>query len=216
MKNIAVVLSGSGFQDGTEITEAVSTLVAIGRQGAKYQCFAPNLEFTSKDHLNGAESGQRNTLSESARIARGKVLELKKLNPDDFDAIVFPGGFGAALHLCDWAQKGAQAKVLPDVVRVLQAFHADSKPIGAICIAPALVAKVLGDNQITVTIGNDKETAEEIEKTGAVHEDCPVNDFITDRSNKVVTCPAYMFDEASPFEVSQGIEGLIKEVVEMA
>ena len=130
--------------------------------------------------------------------------------------MIFPGGYGAALHLCDWAQKGSQAKVLPDVVRIIREFNEDSKPIGAICIAPALVAKVLGEKEVTVTIGNDKETAAEIEKTGATHEDCPVTDYVTDRMHKVVTSPAYLYDEASPLEVSQGIDGLVKEVVETA
>lgn len=216
MKNIAVILSGCGFQDGSEITEAVCTLTSLGKYGASYQCFAPNIEFTSKDHFTGNNGDSRNTFNESARICRGKIEDLKDLKHEKFDAVIFPGGFGAALHLCDWAMKGSQAKVLPDVVRVIREFNEDSKPIGAICIAPALVAKVLGEKEVTVTIGNDKETATEIEKTGATHEDCPVTDYVTDRMHKVVTCPAYMYDEASPFEVSQGIDGLVKEVVEMA
>ncbi len=216
MKNIAVVLTGCGFQDGTEITEAISTLVALGRQGAQYQCFAPDKNYMGKDHLTSEADAERNTLSESARIARGKVSPLQELYSEDFDGIVFPGGFGAALHLCEWAQKGSKGAVDPEAVRIIKSFYDESKPIGAMCIAPALIAKVLGDQEITVTIGEDKETAAEIEKTGATHENCPVHDYVTDRAHKVVTCPAYMYGEAQPYEVNQGIEGLIKELVEMA
>ena len=216
MKKIAVVLSGCGFKDGAEITESVSTLISLTQFNAQYQCFAPDKNIESTDHINGDATGTRNIISESARIARGKVTDLKDLEPDDFDAIVFPGGFGAALHLCDWAKKGAQCQVLPDVVRVIKGFNEAGKPIGAMCVAPVLLAKVLGDKEITLTIGNDKETAQEIEKTGAQHENCDVDDFITDRENKIVTTPAYMYGNAKPAEVFQGISGMIKELVEMA
>lgn len=216
MKKIAVVLSGCGFKDGSEITESVCTLIALTQAQAEYQCFAPDKNIESTDHLSGENSGTRNILSESARIARGKVLPLQELNTDEFDAVVFPGGFGAALHLCDWAQKGSKCQVLPDVVRVVKSFNDDGKPIGAMCIAPVLIAKILGDKEVTLTIGNDKETAQEIEKTGAQHENCDVDDFITDRENKVVTTPAYMYDDAAPAQVFQGITGMIKELVEMA
>lgn len=216
MKKVAVVLSGCGFKDGTEITESVSTLIALGQAGAKYSCFAPDKNFESVDHITDESTGSRNTFSESSRICRGQLNKLNDLNPDHFDAIVFPGGYGAALHLCDWAQKGAESQVHPEVVRIIREFHDQSKPIGAICIAPALVAKVLGDKEVTVTIGSDKETAEEIEKTGAVHETCEVTDYITDRANKVVTTPAYMYDDARACEVFTGVNGLVKELVEMA
>lgn len=216
MRKIAVVLSGCGYQDGSEITEAVSTLIAIGQLQATYQCFAPNQAFTSKDHVTGAKEEERNTLVESARICRGEVQEISKLNPKDFDALIFPGGFGAALNLSDWAEKGSDCKVLPDVVRVISEFHDQSKPIGAMCIAPVLVAKILGDREVTLTIGNDKETAAEMEKLGAIHEDCDVDDFITDRAHKVVTSPAYMYGDAQPSQVFRGISALVKEVVEMS
>lgn len=216
MKKIAVVLTGCGFKDGSEITEAISTLIAIGQYGAQYQCFAPQLTFTATNHLNGEPEDTRNTLEESARIARGHIRPLSELSTDEFDAVIFPGGFGAALHLSDWAKQGSKASVLPEALRVVREFYQQSKPIGAICIAPTLIAKVLGDQEVTVTIGNDKETAQEIEKTGAIHENCEVTDYITDRAHKIVTTPAYMYDEATPFEVSQGINGLVKEVVEMA
>lgn len=216
MKNIAVILSGCGYKDGSEITEVVSTLINITQLKAQYQCFAPDMTIESTDHLTGESSGPRNLLSESARIARGKVRPLQELDPEQFDALVFPGGFGAALHLSDWANKGVKSKVLPEIVTVIKNFHTNSKPIGAICIAPVLLAKVLGDKEVTLTIGNDTETIQEIEKTGSIHEDCDVNDYITDRLNKIVTTPAYMFDEALPSEVFTGISNMLNELVEMA
>lgn len=217
MKKIAVVLSGSGYLDGAEITEAVSLLIALGQNGAQPSCFAPNVDADAMDHAQAQPSGEkRNALKEAARIARGKVADLKTLNAKDFDAVAFPGGFGAAKVLSTWAFKGSQGEVLPEVARVIKEFHAAGKPIGAICIAPTLIAKVLGKEKPTLTIGDDKETAAEIEKTGAHHETCPVNDYVTDRETKVITTPAYMYDDAKPSEVFKGISGLVKELVEMA
>jgi enhancing lycopene biosynthesis protein 2 len=216
MKKIAFVLSGCGYQDGAEITESVSCMIALSELGTDVQFFAPNSDFESVDHLSGDKNGSRNIQSESARITRGKIEDLTSLEPDNFDALIFPGGFGAAQHLCDWAQKGSNCKVNPDVVRIIRGFNSQSKPIGACCISPVLLAKVLGDQEITLTIGKDPETAQEIQKTGAVHEYCPVDDYITDRANKIVTTPAYMYDDAEPHKVFQGIQGLVKELVEMA
>lgn len=215
MKKIAVVLSGCGFKDGAEITEAVSTLIALSENQVDYQVFAPNSEFTSTNHLSDSTGDTRNVLTESSRISRGDATDITQLNPSEFDAVVFPGGFGAALHLCTWAKDGSNCQVNPDAERVIKEFHSQSKPIGAICIAPALIARVLGDKNVTVTIGNDKETAQEINKTGAQHVDCAVDDYVTDRESKVVTTPAYMFD-AKPNQVFTGISKAIKELVEMA
>ena len=217
MKKIAVVLSGCGYLDGSEITESVSLLIALGEAGAEVTCFAPSIELTTVDHLAAKETSEkREVIKESARIARGKVKDLKDLLVKDFDGLAFPGGFGAAKNLGDWAAKGSQCEVHPEVRRVITEFHSDSKPIGAICIAPVLLAKVLGDKNITVTIGDDPGTAAEIRKTGAQHEDCPVDDYITDREGKIVTTPAYMYDDAKPHEVFKGIFGLAHELVEWA
>lgn len=215
MKRVAVVLSGCGFRDGSEITEAVSSLVALSQFGAEYTVFAPNISFEATDHLTGEATRIRNVLNESARIARGQITDLAQLKADDFDAVVFPGGYGAALHLCDWAKTGAAATVFPEARRVIEEFHSQGKPIAAICIAPALIAKVLGSHNVTLTIGDDKETAQEIEKTGARHVKCAVEDFVTDRENKVISTPAYMY-EAQPHQVFNGISRALKELVEMA
>lgn len=217
MKKIAVVLSGCGYLDGSEITEAVSTFICLSDLGAEYQCFAPDVEFPVVDHLTKKETGEkRSVLAESARLARSEVYDLKTLNEKDFDAIVFPGGFGAAKNLSDWATKGSQAYINKDVSKALRKFHKALKPIGAICIAPTLVAKVLGEENVTVTIGDDAETAAEIQKTGAQHSKCAVNDYISDRDHKVVTTPAYMYGNAKPSEVFQGIRRMLVELVEMA
>lgn len=217
MKNIAVVLSGCGFLDGSEITESVSLLIALNQAGAQVSCFAPDIQIDVTDHLTKSpQAEKRSLLAESARIARGNIKALDKLDAKDFDAVVFPGGFGAAKNLSNWAEKGAACEVNPDVKKVILDFYNASKPIGAICIAPVLIAKVLGDKKVTLTIGNDPETAAEIQKTGAQHEECPVDDYITDRETKVVTTPAYMYGHSKPNEVFAGIFGLAHEIVEWA
>jgi len=218
MKHIAVILSGCGHKDGSEITEVVSSLIALSQAKSTYTVFAPNINFTPMNHLTGepaTSQSQRNCMEEAARISRGDVFDIKTLEEKKFDALLFPGGYGAATHLSNWAQKGAKAQVHPEVERIILDFHKASKPIGAICIAPALIAKVLGSKHVSLTLGNNKEVAAEIKKTGAKHEDCPVDDFITDRLNKVITTPAYMYD-SDPGKVFKGISGLVKELVEMA
>lgn len=205
-KKIAVILTGAGHIHGTEITEAVSLIVNLSELGAKISYFAPE---TSRD-------GNLIPTEEAQKITRTPVKKLSELNTNDFDALAMPGGYGVAKHLCSWATDGSNCWVNPHAEKIIKSFHAQSKPIAAICIAPALVAKVLGQLGVTVTIGNDTETAQEIEKTGAHHETCPVDDFITDRDNKVITCPAYMYADAPPHKVFTGIQKLAKELCEMA
>lgn len=216
MKKIAVVLSGCGFKDGSEITEAVSTLIALSESGAQYRIFAPDNEFPSKNHLTGKEDARRSALVEAARIARGKIQNINELKSKDFDGLAFPGGYGAASNLCSFSTKGAKAEIHPEIKRIISEFYKESKPILGICIAPALLALALGKEGITVTIGEDKGTASEIEKTGAQHENCLVTDYVTDRSHKVITTPAYMYDDAKPHDVFTGVRAAVRELVEMA
>lgn len=217
MKKIAVVLSGSGHQDGTEITEAASAIINLSQLGADLSFFAPDMELDEVNHLTGKKTGlKKNLLQESARIARGNVKDLKELKAQDFDGLVFPGGMGAALNLSTFAINGAAAKVDAQVKRVIEEFHKNSLPIAAICVAPALIALILGKHHVTLTLGDDLEKAQEIEKTGAKHVNCPVNDFVTDRENKIVTTPAYMYGQSHVHEVFMGISGCIKEFYEMA
>jgi enhancing lycopene biosynthesis protein 2 len=217
-KKIAVVLSGCGFLDGSEITEAISVLISLSELGAEVSCFAPDQEFPAAHYVHQSDgaASTRNALEESARIARKHVSPLTSLNEADFDAIVFPGGFGAAKNLSSWATAGAKTPVLTEVRKAIVAFHRASKPIGAICIAPVLVARVLGAEHPEVTIGDDAETAAEIEKTGAKHTKCAVDDYVSDRDHKILTTPAYMYGEAKPHAVFTGIRRMLTELVEMA
>jgi len=215
-KKIGVVLSGCGVRDGSEIHEAVFTLLAIDQCGAEAVCMAPNADFPETDHLTMQETGaKRNALVESARIARGNIRDIKTVKAADLDAIVLPGGFGAAKNLCDFAMKGAAATVNPEVARLLKEMAAAQKPIGAICIAPVVLAAVLGKELApALTIGNDAGTAAEIEKTGAKHQECPVTEFVVDRKNKLVTTPAYML-ATHISEAFEGIGKCVREVIAM-
>lgn len=216
-KKIGVVLSGCGVYDGSEIHEAVLALLAIDRNGAEAVCMAPDMELAEVDHLAGQPTGaSRNVLIESARIARGKITDIAKIKAADLDAIVFPGGFGAVKNLCDFAIKGADAYVHREVSRLIQEMAAAKKPIGAICIAPALVAAVLGKEYAPeVTIGNDKGTAAAINATGSVHLNCPVRELVVDSRNKIVSTPAYMLAGCIS-EAADGIEKAVKAVIEMS
>ena len=217
MKKIGVVLSGCGFRDGSEIHEAVCALLAIDQAGAEAVCMAPDIELNEMNHCSMELTGaKRKVLLESARIARGKIKNISEVKAADLDALVFPGGFGAALNLCDFGQKGAAASVNPEVARLTREIYAARKPIGAICIAPALIAAILGKEAApTLTIGTDPATAAELEKTGAKHQDCPVNDIVIDQANKIISTPAYMTANRIS-EVYEGIGKCVKAVVEMA
>ncbi len=216
-KKIGVVLSGCGVYDGSEIHEAVFTLLAIDRYGAEALCMAPNAEFPVVNHLTGEATGAtRNALVEGARIARGKIRDMGGVTAADLDAIVFPGGFGAAKNLCDFAVKGAEAEVLPEVARLLDEVIAAKKPVGAICIAPALVAAALGKNFAPqLTIGTDEGTAEAINRTGSSHIACPVTGIVVDEKNRIVSTPAYML-AGRISEAYEGIDKAVKAVIEMA
>lgn len=217
MKKVAVILSGCGFLDGAEITEAVSTLIAIGQNGAAYEVFAPNKDVEETNHLTQKPTGQkRNVLQEAARIARGEIQPLEQLKAKDFDALAFPGGFGAALHLCDFGEKGSGGHIDPQVARIVKEFSDSHKPIAAICIAPAIMALALGKKGVNVTIGEDAGTASELEKTGAKHQNCAVEQYVVDHSNKVITTPAYMYGSARPHQIFAGVSGAIAELIKMA
>ena len=155
-------------------------------------------------------------MQEAARIARGEVQPLEKLQVQDFDALAFPGGFGAALHLCNFAEKGSGGEIDPQVARIVKEFHESRKPIAAICIAPAIMALALGNKGVSVTIGDDAGTATEIEKTGAKHQNCAVEKFVVDPDKKIITTPAYMYGTAKPHQIFEGVSGAIAELLKMA
>lgn len=217
MSKVAVVLAGCGVYDGAEINEAVLTLLSLEQQGASYQCFAPDIEQMHViNHLTGEpEAGERrNVLVEAARIARGNIKELAEADVGDFDALLVPGGFGAAKNLCNFAVAGAGMEVLPQFLQLAQAFHEAGKPIGLVCIAPVMAAAICGAGT-QCTIGSDAETAAAIETMGAKHLACPVSEARVDTANKLVTTPAYML-AGSVSEAYSGISECVKEVLALA
>jgi len=211
---IAVILSGCGNKDGAEIHESVMTLWAIHKYGAQYQCFAPNI---AQHHVLNFITGEemlesRNVLVEAARIARGNMKDLAEFNTEEFDALIIPGGLGVAKNLSDFAFKGPHCTVHEDVARAIKGMAAQNKPIGALCIAPAILARVL--ENVELTIGSDPATAGALAQMGATHKETTHGEIIVDSSNKVVTTPCYMLD-ARVDQIGEGAENLVKAVLEM-
>ena len=216
-KTIGVLLSGCGVFDGSEIHEAVLTLLAIDRQGADAKCMAPNVDQLHViDHLTQQESEEtRNVLVESARIARGNITDLAVVRAEELDALIIPGGFGAAKNLSDFAVRGPEATVLPEVERLVRKMLDAGKPVGAICIAPATLTRAAADRSPQVTIGNDPGTAGAIETMGGTHVECTVDMIHVDTTNRIVSTPAYMLGPDIK-DVAVGIEKLVHRVLEMA
>ncbi len=214
MKKIAVVLAGNGVYDGAEIHESTLTMLAIARKGAQYQCFAPDVEQAHVvNHLNGEEMNEkRNVLVEAARIARGDIKPLSEYKVEDFDALIFPGGFGAAKNLCTFAFDGVDCTVNPDVEKAVRSTVVAEKPIGALCITPVFIAKILGD--VKVTIGQDKATLQAIEELGGVHEKTMHGEIVVDEKYKVVTTPCYMLDSRID-QIADGAENVVDKIFEM-
>ena len=214
MTKIAVVLSGCGVFDGAEIHESVLTLLAIGRAGASYQCFAPDMDqYHVINHMTGDEMDEkRNVLTESSRIARGDIKPLSDYNAADFDALILPGGFGAAKNLSTFAFNGADCTVNTDVEAALKSTRSAGKPIGALCITPAVLAKVFGD--VTLTIGQDEGTAGAIESLGCAHKKTDHGEIIVDEAAKIVTTPCYMLD-ANITQIADGAEACVNKVISL-
>ena len=213
---IGVLLSGSGVMDGSEIHEAVLTLLAIDKEGMEAVCIAPNLNQTRViNHLtNKPMDEKRNILIESARIARGQIKDLKDIKVNDIDALIMPGGFGAACNLSTFASDGKNSKVLSEVESFLRELHKNKKPIGAICIAPNILANVFEKENVQLTIGTDQNTASALEAMGAKHINKNVDEIVIDEKNQIVTTPAYMLGKG-PKEVEAGISKLVKAIVKM-
>jgi len=218
-KRIGVVLSGCGVYDGSEIHEAVITLLAIDRAGAEAVCMAPDIpQMHVINHLVGepAEGESRNVLVESARIARGDIKDLATVKVADIDALILPGGFGAAKNLCDFAVSGPDCSVNSEVARLIKGMYAAKKPIAAVCIAPAVLSKVLGSENVShqLTIGSDEGTAEALGKMGTEHIQCPVREFVVDKENKLVSSPAYML-AGNISEAAEGIEKTVQALIDL-
>lgn len=216
MKKIGVVLSGCGVFDGSEIHEAVITLLAIARAGAEAVCFAPDKPQAEViNHLQKEKVAEsRNVLIEAARITRGRVIPLAQANADELDALIVPGGFGAAKNLSNFAIAGTECLVDSDLRQLTRALHAQGKPLGFMCIAPAMLPKIL-DMPVRLTIGTDIDIAEMLEEMGAEHVPCPVDDIVVDAEQKVVTTPAYML-ATSIDEAAIGIEKLVARVLDLS
>lgn len=214
-KKVAVILSGCGVYDGAEIHESVITLLRLDQRGAQVQCFAPNIaQLHVINHLTGEEMPEsRNVLVESARIARGDVKDLREARAEDFDALIVPGGFGSAKNLSNFAVEGAGCSVQPQVLALTEAFAEAGKPVGLICISPALAAKIYGPG-VTCTIGMDADTAAAVTKMGGTHEECLVTDIVEDTARKLVSTPAYMLAQ-NISEAASGINKLVDRVLEL-
>ena len=218
MKKIGVLLSGCGVNDGAEIHESVITMLALDRAGVETVMMAPNIDqMHVVNHYTGQEMDEfRNVLVESSRIARGNIKDMAEVTGNDIDALIIPGGFGVVKNLCDYAMAGSECSINPDVFRLVTEVHLLQKPIGAICIAPAMMAKILGeqDESAEMTIGSDESTANDIKTMGSTHVTCPVTEMIVDKEKKIITTPAYM-EAQSIKEAAEGIEKLVVEILSM-
>jgi enhancing lycopene biosynthesis protein 2 len=216
---VGVVLSGCGVIDGSEIHEAVSILIALDKRGAKIICMAPNISQAEVvSHLTRQPAaGPRNVLEESARIARGQIRDLATVKAEELDALVLPGGFGAAKNLSSFAKDGPAMTVNPEVTRLFNDMMKAKKPIGLACIAPVIAAKLLGSAGLkpTVTIGSDKSTADAIRAMKATHQEVGPADICIDQANRLVTTPCYMND-VGPWVVFQGADKMVEQVLQMA
>lgn len=214
-KRVAVILSGCGVQDGAEIHESVLTLLRLDQRGVEVQCFAPDIaQHDVINHLTGEEmSESRNVLVESARIARSAIKDIREANAEDFDALIMPGGFGVAKNLSNFAFEGVHCSLQPELLTLAEAFAESGKPVGLICISPALAAKIYGPG-VTCTIGNDPDTAKAICKMGGNHKECAVDEIVEDIARKLVSTPAYMTAQ-SISEAAAGINKLVDRVIEL-
>ncbi len=217
MPTIGVLLSGCGVYDGAEIHEAVLTMLELDRHGCEMMLMAPDKpQMHVINHRNGEimAGEERNCLTESARIARGDISCMDDIDTDKLDALVMPGGFGAAKNLSDFAVSGPEAVVDSAVARVIREIHEQGKPIAAICISPAVIAAALGDRAPELTIGNDKGTAQAIESMGGKHFECPVDGFHVDEKNRIISTPAYMLGKRIS-DVHAGIAKTIDSLIKM-
>lgn len=212
MKKFAVVLSGAGVKDGAEIHEAVLTLLAIKKHGAEYEIFAPDVkQHHVVDHVTGKEmKEERNVLVESARIARGKITPLDQFHARSFDALVFPGGFGAAKNLCTYAFDNSSCKVNAEVEKAIKDMVSLKKPVGAMCISPVIISKVLGN--VELTVGDDEGTIKDVETMGSTHKKTSHGEVVKDSHLPIYTTPCYMLD-ASIVDIEQGTSNLVKAII---
>lgn len=214
MKKFAIILSGCGVYDGAEIHEAVMSMYAVTKNGAEYQIFAPDIpQHHVVNHLTGAEMPEtRNVLVESARIARGNVKPITKLNPRDFDALLFPGGFGVAKNLCSYAFNGADCTVIPEISILIKEAVSLRKPIGALCISPVLLAKIMGD--VTITVGPNEGDAKNVTAMGANHVATKHGEVIIDEKHRLFTTPCYQL-KSTIIQIAEGADNIVKAMLKV-
>jgi enhancing lycopene biosynthesis protein 2 len=212
MKKFALILAGSGVFDGSEIHEVTLSMLAIMQQGGTYQCFAPDIDqHHVLNHITGEEMNEtRNVLIESARISRGNIKNINEFKAEDFDVLMIPGGFGVAKNLCDFAFKGADCSVHPEVEKVVMEMKDAGKPIAALCISPVIISKLFGD--VELTLGQDEGTIKHVEKLGSRHVKTTHGEVIVDKKYKVYTTPCYMLD-ANIVEIYQGATNVVKAIL---
>ncbi|ODP97742.1 MULTISPECIES: isoprenoid biosynthesis glyoxalase ElbB [Salinivibrio] len=216
MKKVAVILSGCGVFDGAEIQEVVLSLLALEQNDAQWQCFAPDIDQHHViDHRTGeAMNETRNVLTEASRIVRGEILPLTDLNVDHFDALLVPGGFGAAKNLSDFAYNGDPVQVNQEMFAVCQAFARAEKPAGYMCIAPIMIPQIYPKG-VKGTIGNEPDIAAAFNRMGGEHIECPVSDYVLDQRHHLLSTPAYML-ATSVLDAASGINRMVKKLVELA
>lgn len=216
----AVILAGCGSFDGSEIHETTLGLLAIDEQGGSYDCYAPNQEqgrtlnfYTKEVIATKGQSGNRNMLEEGGRIARGNIKPISELNIANYDAIIFPGGMGTVYNWCDYAEKGINCTVLPEIAQAMEQAYLSGKWVGAMCIAPVIVAKVLGKYGVHITIGNDPQTASNVTQMGAIHEERTATQACIDKEHHIATTPCYMLAQSIK-EIYAGNSALIKGIID--
>jgi len=213
MKSVAVVLSGCGVFDGSEIHEAVCTLLALDKLGISYQCLAPNITQTQVvNHLTHQPmQEERNVLVESARIARGDTLDISKANVDDYDAAIYPGGFGAVLNNSSFALQGVNFEIQPDVLAFAKGMATAKKPQGFLCISPVLISQIYGEG-VQLTIGNDQPTTDAVTAMGGIHIETSVSEIVIDQKHRVVSTAAYMLANGIT-EVAEAVDKLVNALL---
>ncbi len=215
MKKIAVILAGCGNRDGSETHETLSVLLAIDKRGIEYQCFAPNGDFEVFNHIEGKKSGEkRHLITEASRLCRGNIKALSMYKAEDYDALIIPGGMGAAQNLSNYAFVGKDIIVNQEVEKAILETYSANKPIGALCIAPMLLAKVLGDKNPTLTLGNDCPAAQDAISLGCNHQICKSNEVAVDVKHKIVTTPAYMV-ATHISEIFEGSDNLVEQICKL-
>ena len=224
MKKIAIILSGCGNRDGSELQESLSLMLAIDRQGWQYQCFAPEGLFEVVPHVDVEETEeegtvldieQRDIFVESARIARGNLRPLEEYKPADYDALALPGGMGAARNLSTFAFDGSRMEVIDSVQDAILETYRAHKPVVAMCIAPMVLAKVVGRYEVELTLGPDNNQASGIAKGfGCRICACGPTDVCVDSEHKVITTPAYMAATRIS-EIFAGAENMVARLAEM-